>query len=145
MGWLCLLRFVCEADLALDHAQIFFLELILVLCLRYGFLGSLDLLFELFNLVVLALTLLLAQIHSAGDVCVILISFVYFGLLPLNSQLQLVNFVLVDSLLVSELRPLLVDLGLCLFLDFHDGVDLPLSASDARFYLEHLVADVGGD
>ena len=129
----------------MNHAQIFLLELILVLCLCYSFLGSLDLLFELFDLVVLALTLLLAQIHSAGDVLVILIGFVYFGLLPLYSQLQLVNFVLVDSLLLCELRSLLVDLGLGLFLDFHDGVDLSLSASDARFHLEHLVADVGGD
>ena len=88
---------------------------------------------------------MLAQIHSASDVFVILVSFVYFGLLPLYSQLQLVNFVLVDSLLLRELRPLFVDLGLSLFLDFHDGVDLSLSASDARFHLEHLVADVGGD
>ena len=145
MRWLCLLRLVRQSDLALDHAQIFFLELILILCLRYGFLGSLDLLFELFNLVVLALTLLLAQIHSAGDVFVILISFVYFGLLPLYSQLQLVYFVLVDGLLLRELRSLFVDLGLSLFLNFHDRVDFPLSASDAGFYLEHLVADVGGD
>ena len=87
LRWLGLLRFVCQSDLALNHAQIFFLELILVLCLRYGFLGCFDLLFELFDLVVLALTLLLAQIHSASDVFVILISFVYFGLLPLDSQL----------------------------------------------------------
>ena len=88
---------------------------------------------------------MLAQIHSASDVFVVFISFVYLGLLPLNSQLQLVNFVLVDSLLIRELRSLLVDLCLGLFLDFHDGVDLPLSASDAGFDLEHLVADVGSD
>ena len=88
---------------------------------------------------------MLAQIHSARDVFVVLISFVYFGLLPLDSQLQLVNFVLVDSLLIRELRSLLVDLSLGLFLDFHDRVDLSLSASDTGFDLEHLVADVGSD
>ena len=73
---------------------------------------------------------MLAQIHSARDVFVVLISFVYLGLLPLDSQLQLVYFVLVDSLLIRELRSLLVDLSLGLLLDFHDRVDLSLSASD---------------
>ena len=102
-----LLRFVCESDLALDGGQILFLELVLVLRFRYGFLSGRNLFPKLFHHVVLALPLLLAQINPPSNVFVVFVSLGHLRLLLLDPELQLVYFVLVDSLLICKLHPLL--------------------------------------